>query len=303
MCIFVQVHPGRRPGVLVYARGISWYNDPMLQVECMQGGVFTMQMREFQRLKNQVAIITGAAQGLGEALAIRLAEEGARVVVADMNFEAAQKVASGLPDALAVAVNVTDFDQCEAMVNQAVERYGRVDLLVANAAIVISGPIEQLTYQQFSKVTDVNLNGYFNTVKAVVPVMKRQGGGVIVQTNSKSGKKGSSKNCAYAASKFGGVGLTQSLALELAESGIRINAICPGNMLDSPLWVNSLYEQYARNQGITKEQVREKYINQVPMKRGCTYDDVANLMVFLLSSESSYMTGQAINVTGGQQMT
>ena len=113
---------------------------------------------------------------------------------------------------------------------------------------------------------------------------------------------GSAKNSAYAASKFGGIGLTQSLALELATENIRVNALCPGNLLDSPLWVNSLYEQYARNQGITKEEVRQKYIDQVPMKRGCQYDDVANAMVFLLSDDASYMTGQAINVTGGQQM-
>jgi sorbitol-6-phosphate 2-dehydrogenase len=126
--------------------------------------------------------------------------------------------------------------------------------------------------------------------------------GTIIQINSKSGKKGSYKNSAYAASKFAGIGFTQSLALEMAEYGVRVNAICPGNLLDSPLWVNSLYKQYARNQGITEEQVRQKYIGQVPMKRGCTYDDVANVMVFLASDQSAYMTGQAINVTGGQEM-
>ncbi len=96
--------------------------------------------------------------------------------------------------------------------------------------------------------------------------------------------------------------MTQSLALELAEEGIRVNSICPGNLLDSPLWVDSLYEQYAKRWGISKEEVRQKYLDQVPMKRGCTYDDVANVMAFLASDESSYMTGQAINVTGGQEM-
>lgn len=139
-------------------------------------------------------------------------------------------------------------------------------------------------------------------MKAVADVMIRQGYGNIIQINSKSGKKGSFKNSAYAASKFGGIGLTQSLALEFAPHNIRVNAICPGNLLDSPLWVNSLYEQYARNQGITKEEVRQKYLNQVPLGRGCTYDDVANVLVFLASDQASYMTGQAINVTGGQEM-
>jgi sorbitol-6-phosphate 2-dehydrogenase len=132
--------------------------------------------------------------------------------------------------------------------------------------------------------------------------MKVQKRGVILEINSKSGKKGSYKNSAYAASKFGGIGLTQSLALELAEDGIRVNALCPGNLLDSPLWVNSLYEQYSRNQGISKEEVRKKYVDQVPMKRGCAYEDVCNVLVFLASDQASYMTGQAINVTGGQEM-
>jgi sorbitol-6-phosphate 2-dehydrogenase len=132
--------------------------------------------------------------------------------------------------------------------------------------------------------------------------MKAQKSGVIIQINSKSGKKGSAKNSAYAASKFGGIGLTQSLALELAEYNVRVNAICPGNLLDSPLWKDSLYEQYARRWGITVEEVRAKYLGQVPLGRGCVYDDVANVMVFLASDESSYMTGQGINVTGGQEM-
>ena len=126
--------------------------------------------------------------------------------------------------------------------------------------------------------------------------------GAIIQVNSKSGKKGSFKNSAYAAGKFGGIGLTQSLALEFAEAGIRVNAVCPGNLLDSPLWVDSLYAQYAERWGITEAEVRQKYIDQVPMKRPCTYEDVCNVVTFLASDQSSYMTGQAINVTGGQEM-
>ncbi len=262
-----------------------------------------MQERIYKRLDKRVAIITGGAQGLGEALATRLAEEGAHVVVADINLELAQKVADTLPSAIAVKVDVTNFDECQQMANAAIAAFGSIDLLVANAAILIAKPIEELEPAQFRKVVAVNLDGYFNCAKAVVPTMKANGKGAIVQINSKSGKKGSAKNSAYAASKFGGIGLTQSLALELAEDNIRVNSVCPGNMLDSPLWVNSLYEQYAKNQGITKEEVRAKYTNQVPMKRGCSYDDVANAMIFLASDEASYMTGQAINVTGGQQMT
>ena len=253
-------------------------------------------------LKGKVAVVTGASQGLGEALAIRLDKEGCKVAVIDINIEGAKQVASKLSDAIAISVDVTKYDQCEEAAKIVLEKWGKVDILVSNAAIVKSGDIFSLSPEAFKLVTDINLNGYVNTVKAFAPSMLERKSGSIIQINSKSGRKGSFKNGAYAASKFGGVGLTQSLALEFAESGVRVNCICPGNLLNSPLWVNSLFKQYALNQGITEEQVREKYINQVPMKRSCEYLDIENAMVFLASDYSSYMTGQAINVTGGQQM-
>ena len=253
-------------------------------------------------LKGKVAVVTGASQGLGEALAKRLDAEGCSVAVCDFNIEGAKTIAAGLKDAIAVPVDVTNYEQCEQMAKTVLDKWGKVDILVSNAGIVKSGDIYDLTPQAFALVTAVNLNGYFNVVKAFAPAMLAAKKGSIIQINSKSGRKGSFKNGAYAASKFGGVGLTQSLALEFAESGVRVNCICPGNLLNSPLWVNSLFKQYAANQGITEEQVREKYINQVPMKRSCEYKDIEDVMVFLASDYSSYMTGQAINVTGGQQM-
>lgn len=257
------------------------------------------------RLEGQVAVITGAAQGLGEALAHRLDAEGCKVVVADLNLEGAQKVAASLKEAVAVKVDVCDEAQVEAMINLAVEKYGKLDLLVSNAAILIAKPVLEFPVEQWKKMIEVNLTGYFLCAKHAARVMIPNRKGNIIQINSKSGKKGSYKNSAYASAKFGGIGFTQSLALELAEYGIRVNAICPGNLLDSPLWnegPNSLFKQYARNQGITEEEVRKKYLGQVPLGRGCSYDDVANVMVFLASEEASYMTGQAINVTGGQEM-
>ncbi len=257
---------------------------------------------KIRRLEGQVAIVTGSAQGLGEALAVRLNKEGCKVIVADINIEKAEKVAAKLTDSIAVKVDVSDEEQVENMVKSAVDKYGKLDLLVSNAAILIAKQVTDFSAKEWKKMMDINLVGYFICAKAAAKVMIPNKKGNIIQINSKSGKKGSYKNSAYAASKFGGIGLTQSLGLELAEYNIRVNAICPGPLLDSPLWVDSLYEQYAKNQGITVEEVRKKYLGQVPLGRGCSYDDVANVMVFLASDEASYMTGQAINVTGGQEM-
>lgn len=256
----------------------------------------------FKRLENKVAVITGAAQGLGEALAKRLSEEGCKVVIGDINIEAAQKVADSLPEAVAVEVNVAKEAMVANLFDVAKKQYGHVDIAVSNAAILLADAVVDYELDKWQLMVDVNLTGYFLFSKYATKAMLENGKGSIIQINSKSGKKGSFKNSAYAATKFAGIGFTQSLALEVAEQNIRVNAICPGNLLDSPLWVNSLYKQYAKNQGITEEEVRVKYMNAVPMKRGCSYDDVANLMVFLASDESSYITGQAMNVTGGQQM-
>lgn len=257
------------------------------------------------RLEGQVAIVTGGAQGLGEALAQRLNREGCKLVIADMNYEGAQNVANTMKDAIAVKVDVSNEADVEAMVKAAVNKYGKLDLLVSNAAILTAKPVEEFPVEQWRKMMDVNITGYFLCAKHAAKAMIPNGRGNIIQINSKSGKKGSAKNSAYAATKFAGIGITQSLALELAEYGIRVNAICPGNLLDGPLWnqgPNALFKQYARNQGITEEEVRQKYLNQVPLKRSCQNEDIANVLVFLASDEASYMTGQALNVTGGQEM-
>ncbi len=264
-------------------------------------------------MHDRVALVTGGGQGLGQAICWRLAREGCNVVVADLNEETATETATAITRylqgeagtsrrAIAVKVDVTDEAQVAAMVERAMHEFGRLDILVSNAGILIAEEISQFPADKWRAVMNVNLFGYFLCAKHAARVMKEQRSGVIIQINSKSGKKGSYKNSAYAASKFGGIGLTQSIALDLAEYGVRVNAVCPGNLLDSPLWVDSLYKQYAKKWGITEEQVRQRYIDQVPMKRGCTYEDVANVVIFLASDQASYMTGQAINVTGGQEM-
>lgn len=258
-------------------------------------------------LQDRIALVTGGAQGLGQAICQRLAAEGCHVVVADLNEEAAAATAAEIAattdrQTLAVKVDVTDEAQVEALVAQTLAKFGRLDIAVSNAGVLIAEEITEFPAEKWRVVMNVNLFGYFLTAKHAARPMKAQGKGAIIQINSKSGKKGSFKNSAYAASKFGGIGLTQSIALDLAEFGVRVNAVCPGNLLDSPLWVNSLYSQYAKKWGITEAEVRQKYVDQVPMKRGCTYEDVCNVVVFLASDQSSYMTGQAINVTGGQEM-
>jgi sorbitol-6-phosphate 2-dehydrogenase len=259
------------------------------------------------RLAGRAALVTGAAQGLGEALARRLAGEGCDVVLADVNGDKAATAARAVEAdtgrrALGVRADVTDADSCAAMVGAAVDAFGKLDILIANAGILKAGDITEFAPADWKRVVDVNLFGYFLSAQAAARVMVPRRAGCIVQINSKSGKKGSFRNSAYAASKFGGIGLTQSIALDLAPHGIRVNAVCPGNLLDGTLWQDSLFEQYAQTQGLTVEQVRAKYESQVPLGRGATYDDVAGVVVFLCSEEAGYMTGQAINVTGGQEM-
>lgn len=258
-----------------------------------------------KELKNRVAIVTGAAQGLGEAISYRLAEEGCHVVASDIDPDKVNDVAGNIKreykqESFAVKVDVTKEDDVKNLVDATIEKFKKIDILVSNAGILHAFDITEFPADVWKKVIDVNLYGYFLCAKAVSQVMKEQKKGVIIQINSKSGKKGSFKNSAYAASKFGGIGLTQSIALDLAPHGVRVNAVCPGNLLDSPLWQDSLFDQYAKKWKISKEEVRKKYIDQVPLGRGCTYEDVCNVVVFLASDKSSYMTGQAINVTGGQ---
>ena len=258
-------------------------------------------------LQNKRAVVTGAAQGLGLAIGERLLKEGCKVVLADMQNAqtqaSAQKLAGtyGGERVLGVRCDVTNEADVENLVAQSVKLMGGIDVFVANAGILISGGITEFDVGKWRKVIEVNMIGQMLCMKHALRIMEKAGGSFI-QINSKSGKKGSFKNSAYAASKFGSIGLVQSVALEMAEKGVRVNAICPGNLLNSPLWTDSLIKQYAANQGITEAAVRKKYIDQVPMKRPCEYEDVCNVVVFLASDQSSYMTGQALNVTGGQEM-
>ncbi len=267
----------------------------------------TKGIGSMNRLEGKKAIVTGAARGLGESIVEHLASEGCDVVAWDIDRaqveQTAETVAAKTGRKICGAkVDITIDAAVRQGVDDAVTFLGGLDIMVANAGINISGGSIDYDVNDWRKVIEVNLVGWFLCAREAARVMLSNGGGSIIQINSKSGRKGSFKNHAYAASKFGGIGLTQSLALEYAEQGVRVNSICPGNLLDSPLWVNQLYKEYAKNLGKTEAEVRQHYVNQVPMKRGCTYRDVTNNVVFLASDDSNYMTGQGINVTGGQQM-
>ena len=264
-------------------------------------------------LKDKVAVVTGAAQGLGEALCLRLANEGCDVVIGDMNEEGAaataEKIVALGRKACSLKVDVSNEADVEALFQKAIDSFGRVNVVGANAAILIAEPIAEANAEKWRAVMNVNLFGTFLTFKHAAKIMKEQGSGSIIAINSKSGKKGSAANSAYASSKFGGIGLVQSVALELAPSGVRCNAICPGNLLNGTLWTDperGLFKQYFEAGKVpgaeSIEDVKQFYMNQVPLRRGCEYEDVGNMVVFMASDLASYMTGQAINVTGGQEM-
>ena len=221
--------------------------------------------------------------------------------------------ACGREAAIGVAVNVADIDSLKAALEQVVAAFGGVDLFVANAGVLRAGSVKDLSVKDLDFVTNVNYKGYFLSVQAVAPIMALQHRALpdvwfdIVQINSKSGLVGSNKNGAYAGSKFGGIGLTQSFAMELVEDGIKVNSICPGNFYDGPLWSDpqrGLFKQYLDSGKVpgakTFEDVKAFYEAKVPMRRGCTTPDVMKAVYYLV--EQAYETGQAVPVTGGQVM-
>ena len=271
------------------------------------------------RARGLVVVVTGAAQGFGHAIAADVAAQGGHVVLADINADLAERQAQTLASefgsgrAVGVALDVTDDESVAACFAEIVRRYGGLDVLVSNAGILRAGSVTSQPVAEFDAVTRVNYRGYFLCVRHTAPILARQHRarpdywGDIVEINSKSGLAGSSRNSAYAGSKFGGIGLTQSFALELVGEGIKVNAICPGNFLDGPLWAdpnNGLFVQYLREGKVpgakTAEDVRRVYEAKVPMGRGCTPADVLEALYYVVAQR--YETGQAIPVTGGQVM-
>lgn len=272
------------------------------------------------RAENRTIIITGAAQGFGEGIGRCLLPEGANIVVADLNEEAGRATAADFNrntrsnQTLFVKTNVADIASLENLVRETVCAFGAIDGFISNAGVLRAGGLEEMTPENFDFVTRINYNAYFYATKVVSRVMKLQTKYAaedyfadIIQINSKSGLQGSKANFAYAGGKFGGIGLTQSFALELAPFRIKVNAICPGNFYEGPLWSdpeNGLFVQYLKAGKVpgakTMEDVKAFYLSKVPMGKGCTPADVTRGVLYLM--EQCGETGQALPITGGQVM-
>jgi NAD(P)-dependent dehydrogenase (short-subunit alcohol dehydrogenase family) len=271
------------------------------------------------RAVGRIAFVTGAAQGLGLEIAQHFARQGGHVVLADVNVEGAKKAADelsailGRGRATGLSINVTDGNSVADAIHQAVRTYGGFDVFISNAGVLRAASVKSQPEKDFDFTTSVNYKGYFLCVQKAAPILaiqhqcKDDYWSDIIQINSKSGLSGSNKNGAYAGSKFGGIGLTQSFALELVEDGVKVNSICPGNFFDGPLWSdpkNGLFVQYLNTGKVpgakTIADVRRFYEAKVPMGRGCEAVDVMRAVYYLM--EQKYETGQAVPVTGGQVM-
>jgi NAD(P)-dependent dehydrogenase (short-subunit alcohol dehydrogenase family) len=271
------------------------------------------------KVGQRVALVTGAAQGLGLEIARALCAEGAHVALADVNTAGVREVAAALNAdlgegrALGLTLDVSVADSVADAVHEVVRAYGGLDILVSNAGVLRAESVKTQPERDFDFLTAVNYKGYFLCVQQTAPILAIQHEARsdywsdIIQINSKSGLVGSKRNFAYAGSKFGGIGLTQSFALELVSDGIKVNSICPGNFFDGPLWSDpetGLFVQYLRTGKVpgasTVADVQRDYESKVPMARGCAPADVMKAIYYLI--EQRYETGQALPVTGGQVM-
>ena len=244
-------------------------------------------------LSGKVALVTGAAQGIGKAIAMLLARNGADVVVSDINLEKAQETANEIEGmgrrSFAIKVNVADLKDVERMGEAIVEQFGRIDILVNNAGITRDRLILRMTEEDWDAVLDVNLKGTFNCTKAAIRYMSKQKSGKIVSIASVSGEMGNPGQANYAASKAGVIGFTKTIAREFAGRGINVNAIAPG------------YIQTPMTDAVP-EKTKEELKRMIPMERLGKPEDVAQAVLFLVSENSSYITGQVLNVNGGIYM-
>jgi meso-butanediol dehydrogenase / (S,S)-butanediol dehydrogenase / diacetyl reductase len=258
-------------------------------------------------LDGKVALITGAGRGIGRAIAMRLAREGCDLALSDLNAETAEGGAAEARSlgrrAVGIAGDVTRSDQVDAMVRRTLAELGRIDVLVNNAGIQIVVPMLELSEQQWDDLFDVNLKSYWLCARAVAPHMIERGqGGKIINAASRAGKTPSklSPTGAYATTKHAVIGFTRALAFELAPHRINVNCYCPG-VVDTPMW-DLIDREVARRTGVAPGETKAKAVAEIPLGRIEQPEDVANLVAFLASAESDYMTGQAINITGGSEI-
>ena len=266
---------------------------------------FSLIMMEGMHVEfeNQVALVTGAAGSIGRGIAARLIAEGAKALITDLDQKILDQTCAELgPNCRGLAGDVTAHDQVARVVRAAVEAFGgRIDVLVNVAGTVgKGGNVEDLSPETWDAVFAVNCRGTFLFCKEVVPVMKKAGKGSIVNFSSKSGKTGSALMSAYSAAKGAIIGFTQALAFELAPK-IRVNCVCPGITENTGVWTN-VSADYVENMKLPMDQIVKKFTSKVPMGRLARIDDVVNMTCFLASDRAAYMTGQAINITGGREM-
>ena len=254
----------------------------------------------------RTALVTGAAGAIGRAIAAGLAANGAKVFLTDLKQEAVDAavdaVSKGKDRAGGRAADVADESQVERMVAAAKAALGgRIDILVNVAGIVAQGKVENISVAEWDRIFAVNCRGTFLLIKHVVPLMKADNYGRIINFSSKSGKTGSALMSHYSAAKAAVIGFTQALAYELADSGITVNCLCPGITDETGVW-NHVSAGYIQNLGKSREEVVKQFTSKVPLKRLAQIDDVVAVTLFLASCGADYMTGQAINVTGGREM-
>ena len=250
------------------------------------------------KLKGRIAIVTGAAEGIGKAIAVAFAKEGAKVVIADINYELAKETAAEIgSDAMAMKADVTKWDEVTAMVKQTVEKFGRVDILVNNAGVVRKGWVKDLPEEVWDEVLTINLKGTFLCSKAVLPTMIEQQYGRIITISSIAGKQGEAAGSAYCSSKFGQIGFTQALALEVARDNITVNAICPGP-IPTRLGEYGIRED-AKLRGQDPDEFRQWFLDRTPFGVQGTPEQVAKMAVFVASDDCDFTTGSAFNCNGG----
>jgi NAD(P)-dependent dehydrogenase (short-subunit alcohol dehydrogenase family) len=252
-------------------------------------------------LEGRRALVTGAGTGIGRAIAEALAAAGARVTVTDLDAAAAQAVAAHLDDAIGFRLDVTDALETRQVIDRAAEQLGGLEIVCANAGVSTMRPVVDLSEEEWEHNMAVNAKGVFLTNQAAVRHFLANGvAGAIVNTASLAGKQGAPLLAHYAASKFAVVGFTQSLAREVAAHGIRVNCVCPGFVRTSMQDREVLWEAQLRD--MTPKAVREEYIGLTPLRRLEEPDDVADAVVFLVSDAARFITGEALNVTGGVRM-